>query len=240
MTTNLSLPPRRRFNESLLLPSSLKTYESLHLLDVSKLDMSLTPLIRVSDSHPVRLLPPPEVIRSPSSIDIPPPPSLKLTDHNIRRKLQKNCSECTRAHRRCVFPSIGKLACTRCMKMHLQCTFLYSDQGRRNDLISTRQVGLPFTLRTIAAGTRSCMRRLAFYQSAVPSKNIASERDHCNPLTQCSTVSSGFRCHTRNTLMESEQTVEKTSRTTSPKVFCHNELRLLIYVMPCLKEIDER
>jgi hypothetical protein len=101
--------------------------------------------------------------------------------------------------------------------MHLQCTFLYSDQGRRNDLISTRQVGLPFTLRTTAAGTRSCTRRLAFYQSAVPSKNIASERDHCNPLTQCSTVSSGFRCHTRNTLLESEQAVEKTSRTTSPK-----------------------
>ena len=86
--------------------------------------------------------------------------------------------------------------------MHLQCTFLYSDQGRRNDLISTRQVGLPFTLRTTAAGTRSCTRRLAFYQSAVPSKNIASERDHCNPLTQCSTVSSGFSCHTHDNLLE--------------------------------------
>jgi hypothetical protein len=136
---------------------------------------------------------------------------------------------------------------TRCTKMHLTCCFVPSseliyclvnvrssffkpsififpnclDQDRRNDIIRKKllgQVGLPLSQGTTASQTRSCTPRFPSYQPGVPSKNIASERDHCNPLTQSSTVSSGFRCHIRNMLLESEQAVEKTSRTTSPKV----------------------
>ena len=49
--------------------------------------------------------------------------------------LQKNCSECTRSHRRCVFQSADHPKCTRCTKMHLNCFFVPSSQGRRNDII---------------------------------------------------------------------------------------------------------
>ena len=44
----------------------------------------------------------------------------------VMRKLQKNCSECTRAHRRCVFSSLCINKCNRCVKMNLQCKFKYS------------------------------------------------------------------------------------------------------------------
>ena len=48
---------------------------------------------------------------------------------------QKNCSEYTRSHRRCVFQSADHPKCTRCTKMHLNCFFVPSSQGRRNDII---------------------------------------------------------------------------------------------------------
>ncbi len=44
----------------------------------------------------------------------------------VMRKLQKNCSECTRAHRHCVFSSLCINKCNRCVKMNLQCKLKYS------------------------------------------------------------------------------------------------------------------
>ena len=42
------------------------------------------------------------------------------------KRLQKNCMECTRAHRKCVFLLMDDVNCTRCNKFHLSCQFRYS------------------------------------------------------------------------------------------------------------------
>ncbi len=38
---------------------------------------------------------------------------------------QKNCSSCTRSHRRCIFELPRDRQCTRCCKMHLTCFFFH-------------------------------------------------------------------------------------------------------------------
>ncbi len=45
------------------------------------------------------------------------------------KNIPKNCSECTRAHRRCVFTSPSQLECNRCIKMYLICFFNYSGKS---------------------------------------------------------------------------------------------------------------
>ena len=80
------------------------------------------------------------------------------------------------------------------------------EQGRRNDLTLKRR-HLPFTVSRGSPGT-SC-KRLADNTSHLSSLNIVSERDHCNPLTQLTTVLSGFSCHIRDNLLETEAIVPK-------------------------------
>ena len=52
------------------------------------------------------------------------------TGSNPAKRIQKNCIECSRAHRRCVFDSIGEVECTRCLKLHLTCIFRFSGMMR--------------------------------------------------------------------------------------------------------------
>jgi hypothetical protein len=52
---------------------------------------------------------------------------LTSTDgNNSKKRLQKNCIQCTRAHRRCVFNASDQPNCTRCMKFNLCCQFTFS------------------------------------------------------------------------------------------------------------------
>ena len=48
-----------------------------------------------------------------------------------RKRFLKNCIECTRAHRRCVFYSADDLQCTRCLKFNMSCQFRYSGMCSR-------------------------------------------------------------------------------------------------------------
>ena len=109
---------------------------------------------------------------SETGILYPPlPPPQSRSQH-----FQKNCAECTRSHRRCIFVSVDHPKCTRCTKMHLLCCFVPSresiyfhvtvllsifltfylffstwlDQGRRNDIIlkKSREQAPPPSLRT--------------------------------------------------------------------------------------------
>ena len=54
----------------------------------------------------------------------PPPTKMMMTKK--RKIMQKNCVECTRAHRQCVFLSTDAVICTRCNKFNLSCQFKYS------------------------------------------------------------------------------------------------------------------
>ena len=76
------------------------------------------------------------------------------------------------------------------------------EQGRRNDLTLKRRQLSP----TVPRGSpETSSKRLADNASHVSSLNIVSERDHCNPLTQLTTVLSGFSCHIRDNLLETEK-----------------------------------
>ena len=61
---------------------------------------------------------------SETSILYPPLPLSQLRSKHF----QKNCSECTRSHRRCIFMSPDQPKCTRCTKMHLLCCFVPSSE----------------------------------------------------------------------------------------------------------------
>ena len=87
------------------------------------------------------------------------------------------------------------------------------EQGRRNDLtLKRRQLSL--FVPQGSPGTSS--KRLADNASHVSSLNIVSERDHCNPLTQLTTVLSGFSCHIRDNLLETEGIVPKSLTSCKP------------------------
>ena len=92
--------------------------------------------------------------------------------------LQKNCSECTRSHRRCVFQSADHPKCTRCTKMHLNCFFVPSSQGRRNDIIRKKspQEAPPPSSRSLLVGV---VQRSDVYRSIIET----SERVHYPPST---------------------------------------------------------
>jgi hypothetical protein len=69
-----------------------------------------------------------------TSIKTLPPATIQMHSSPTNRidtpkKYQKNCSEFTRAHRRCVFTSPSQLKCNRCNKMHLICFFNYSGKS---------------------------------------------------------------------------------------------------------------
>ena len=48
--------------------------------------------------------------------------------------LSKLCSECQRAHQRCVFETLSDDCCKRCKKKGSLCVFAPLKQGRRSDL----------------------------------------------------------------------------------------------------------
>ena len=79
-----------------------------------------------------------------------------ITEPDLKWKFKKNCSECTRAHRRCVFPSIGNSECMRCTKMHLKCYFIYSGMSNSNDNLF---IMLPFLLFSNVVIVISCRTR---------------------------------------------------------------------------------
>jgi hypothetical protein len=69
-----------------------------------------------------------------TSIKMPPPATIQMHSSPTNlidslKKYQKNCSECTQAHRRCVFTSPSHLECNQCNKMHLMCFFNYSGKS---------------------------------------------------------------------------------------------------------------
>jgi hypothetical protein len=49
-----------------------------------------------------------------------------IEGYSSKNRLQKNCIECTCAHRRCLFKSPNDVMCTRCNKFKLCCKFRYS------------------------------------------------------------------------------------------------------------------
>ena len=142
-----------------------------------------------------------------------------LTSIESKKRLQKNCFECPRAHRRCVFELMNNNQCTRCVKFNLCCAFrvsgmfniLYcivfpnhfshnyqlisccflpiSEQGCRNDLNKLRSI-------TLASNK----------QHIFPSSlDVSSDSFHCNALTQSKTVSYAFSCHTTDTCWEEKE-----------------------------------
>jgi hypothetical protein len=48
------------------------------------------------------------------------------TENALMKRIQKNCNECTRAHRHCVFELVDDVKCTRCNKFRLCCMFRVS------------------------------------------------------------------------------------------------------------------
>ena len=127
-TKTLSLPVEGFLMVLTMLPS-LTTYKPSQVIGGSNMVAmrSSTPSTRVLDSPQVRSATHSAIIRIHSFVE----PTITKTD--LKRKFQKNCSECTRAHRRCVFPSIGNTECFRCTKMHLKCYFIYSGTSNSND-----------------------------------------------------------------------------------------------------------
>ena len=183
--------------------------------------MSRTPSTRVLYLPRVRFTTLSKIIPTPSSINTSTTPDPLPNKSNSQRKL-KNCTECTRAHRCCVFPSPGNLECTHCLKMHLFCTFHYS--GLTISLLVIfpyHSYSYHFVCYISHFRTRSPQRfdfekttsfpvfqgstrttaskRLVNHQSPGSTLNIISESVHCNPLTQY-TVSSGLSCHTHANL----------------------------------------
>ena len=69
------------------------------------------------------------VALSSAPVPAPDPSPAPTLAHPPPTKYQKNCSECTRSHRSCVFESPSDLQCTRCIKMHLPCFFKYSGES---------------------------------------------------------------------------------------------------------------
>ena len=137
-TKTLSLPVEGFLMVLTMLPS-LTTYKPSQVIGGSNMVAmrSSTPSTRVLDSPQVRSVTQSAIIRIHSFVE----PT--ITEPDLKRKFQKNCSECTRAHRRCVFPSIGNSECMRCTKMHLKCYFIYSGMSNSND---NPFIMLPFLL----------------------------------------------------------------------------------------------
>ena len=51
---------------------------------------------------------------------------LNSTENALMKRIQKNCTECTRAHCHCVFELVDDVKCTRCNKFCLCCMFRLS------------------------------------------------------------------------------------------------------------------
>ena len=137
----------------------------------------------------------------------------------MQNRLQKNCIECTRAHRCCLFKSSDDDKITRCDKFNFCCKFRYSgmcnilyyisysnhflrlyqcmscsflhlsEQGRHNDIALCH-------ISEQGCGNYNAKSKTTHDQRLLSSAVIvSSDSVHCNPLTQC-TVSSGWSCHT--------------------------------------------
>jgi hypothetical protein len=133
-----------------------------------------------------------------------------------KKRLQKNCFECTRAHRRCVFELTNNNQCTRCVKFNLCCTFRVSGMFHFLlclfflDLFSnSNQLKTYCILHISEQGRRNDLNKLCSIplssneQQVFPSPpDVSSDSVHCNALTQSTTVSYAFSCHTTDTCCE--------------------------------------
>jgi hypothetical protein len=50
----------------------------------------------------------------------------EMTKTTTKKRIKKNCIECTRSHRRCVFELMDDVQCARCHKFHLTSVFRLS------------------------------------------------------------------------------------------------------------------
>jgi hypothetical protein len=66
------------------------------------------------------------IIQTPFSVGTSRNRGQTSTEVINKQRYQKNCVECTRAHRRCAFVSTNATQCSRCVKFHLTCCFKYS------------------------------------------------------------------------------------------------------------------
>ncbi len=127
--------------------------------------------------------------------------------------------ECTHAHCRCVFELMNNNPCTQCVKFNLCCAFrvsgmfhilfclVFPDQfSNNNQLISC------CILHISEQGHWNDLNKLCFIplssneQQVFPSPlNVSSDSDHCNALTQSTTVSYAFSCHTTDTCWEENE-----------------------------------
>ena len=133
-----------------------------------------------------------------------------------KKRLQKNCFECTLAHCCCVFELMNNNQCTRCVKFNLCCTFRVSGMFHFLfclfflDLFSNNnQLKTCCILHISEQGRRNDLNKLCSIplssneQQVFPSPpDVSSDSVHCNALTQSTTVSYAFSCHTTDTCCE--------------------------------------
>jgi hypothetical protein len=137
---------------------------------------------------------------------------------NSTKRLQKNCMECTYAHRKCVFLLMDDVKCTQCNKFNLSCQFRFSGMfiicllyQLSKQFALTHQLILFSFLLISEQGRRNDIKiRTSIIQSSndpcivPPPLDVSSESVHCNALTQSSTVSYAFSCHIIDTCGEKQ------------------------------------
>ena len=143
----------------------------------------------------------------------------KRTKTATKKRFQKNCIECTRAHGRCVFELMDDVQCARCLKFHLTCVFRLSGMiwsivfccFQNHFLLLINKCHLPLFCNISEQGHRNdILIQQNVEDNKATSDNhlsssiiVSSDSVHCNPLTQC-TVSSGLSCHTTANSCEKE------------------------------------
>lgn len=138
-------------------------------------------------------------------------------EKQMAKRLQKNCIECTRAHRRCVFLSKDDVICTRCNKFRLSCQFRYSGMFNiffiliiKTSFLLTHQFILFSFLHITEQGRRHDLKNINSRIMKTsddtcivpPPLDVSSDSVHCNALTQSSAVSYAFSCHTTDSCFE--------------------------------------
>ena len=138
------------------------------------------------------------------------------TENALMKRMQQNCTECTRAHRRCVFELIDDVKCTRCNKFRLCCMLRVSGMFTFFIILFVQTVCSRLSITIIYVSfyisEQGCHNDLN--QQKVDNKTandhhlsssviVSSDSVHCNPLTQ-SPVSSGWSCYTTANSSEKE------------------------------------
>ena len=179
----------------------------------------ITPLTQAFPLHQVKSDTPSHVILEHSSVatleDRGPTFINDIMGKCRQKRILKNCIECNTAHRRCVFELADNVQCIRCIKFNLCCKFRYSGMC----LTLLQHVSLQlfeliyqclllfFFLHTSEQGRRNDLHikklcssvPLSTDQRLPPPLDVSSDSVHCNALTQSSTVSYAFSCHTTDT-----------------------------------------